>query len=88
MTDKWIYLIVKISNNGRTIHENGVLVKSHTKKANLSKLPKTDWNKKGRRMTEEAKGAILNSYGLEGWELVSAQLDAECDNNYIFKQKL
>ena len=84
----WQYLTVEVSNKGRTIHENGILTKSHTKKSNLSKLPQKEWNKKGKIMQEQSKGEILNIYGQDGWELVSVAHDEniEDDREYIFKR--
>ena len=83
----WEYLLVGVSNKGRTIFENGTLVKSHTKKADLSSLPKTLWNSKGKEMMHEAKGAIINNYGSKGWELVSTKYGEDNENEYIFKKK-
>tara|TARA_B110000014_G_C19703773_1_gene368363 strand:+ start:304 stop:564 length:261 start_codon:yes stop_codon:yes gene_type:complete len=84
---KWTYLVVEVSNMGRTVFENGILVKSHTKKADLTKLSKSLWNSKGKEMMHEAKGDILNNYGAKGWELVSAEFGEHNENKYVFKQK-
>lgn len=84
----WEYLVVDVTNKGRTIAENGKVVKSHTKKSDMSKLPQSSWNQKGRTMMLEAKGAILNAYGQENWELVSVNIDAELDEaRYFFKRQ-
>ena len=87
----WSYLILKVENKGRTILENGNLVDAHTRKsdAELSPLPRNMWNAKGKKMMEAAKGALLNKYGEDGWELVSVMGNANEDNcySYIFKRK-
>ena len=87
MAANWQYLIVEVSNKGRTIFENGVKVRSHTKKSDMSALPKALWNEKGKEMIHEAKGAVLNMYGEKGWELVSTRFGEENENTYIFKKK-
>ena len=84
----WEYLVVDLKNRGRTVYENGIMVKSHTKKKDLSKLPQDLWNGKGRTMMEEAKGSILNQYGGANWELVSTHFDVETEESkYVFKRK-
>ena len=87
MAGKWQYLTVELANKGRMVYENGILVRSHTKKSNLSKLPKDGWNQKGKEMMLAAEGTILNDYGAEGWELVSTKFREENENTYIFKKK-
>ena len=87
MVEKWAYLIIEISNKGRTIFENGLLVKSHTKKVNLSRLSKSLWNPKGKEMMQEAKGGVINDYGSKGWELISTHFGEDYENKYIFKKK-
>jgi hypothetical protein len=87
MVEKWLYLTVELENKGRMIYENGVLVRSHTRKSDLSKLPKDGWNVKGKKMISESKGSILNAYGADGWELVSTKFREENENTYIFKKK-
>ena len=87
----WTYLIVDVENKGRTISENGKVTDSHTKKSDsgeLSPLPRNMWNAKGKKMIEAAKGALLNEYGSDGWELVSVYGDGS-DNcfKYFFKRK-
>lgn len=85
---KWEYLLVEIANKGRKILENGKTVKVHTKKSDLSELPRNMWNAKGKKMMGEAKGKILSVYGSKGWELVSADLGGDpYENSYIFKRK-
>ena len=86
MVEEWTYLIVEVSNSGRTITENGKLTKGHTKKPDLSALPKSEWNDKGKKMNAESKGDILDRYGSKGWELVSTQFGTDYDNKYIFKK--
>lgn len=71
----WEYLVVDLKNRGRTVFENGIMVKSHTKKKDLSKLPQDLSNEKGRTMMEEAKGSILNQYGGANLEVVGTHLD-------------
>jgi len=84
----WEYLVVDLKNMGRTVFENGVMVKSHTKKSDLSKLPQSSWNQKGKAMIHEAKGSFLNDYGVEGWELVNMNIDRELDvSTYVFKRQ-
>lgn len=87
MAEKWQYLTVELSNKGRIVYENGIIVKSHTKKSDLSKLPKDSWNQKGKQMMLAAEGTILNDYGDKGWELVSTKFREENENTYIFKKK-
>ena len=88
MAEKWQYLVVEVANKGRIVYENGTVVKSHTKKSDMSKLPKNGWNQKGRKMISESKGSILNAYGAEGWELVSTKFREENENTYIFKKRI
>ena len=87
MAGKWQYLTVKLANKGRMVYENGTIVRSHTKKSDLSRLPKDGWNQKGNKMISESKGSILNAYGADGWELVSTRFGEENENTYIFKKK-
>ena len=87
MADKWQYLTVELSNKGRIVYENGIIVKSHTKKSDLSKLLKDSWNQKGKKMMLAAEGTILNDYGAKGWELISTKFREENENTYIFKKK-
>jgi uncharacterized protein (AIM24 family) len=87
MAEKWQYLTVELSNKGRIVYENGILVSGHTKKSDLSKLPKDGWNQKGKKMMLAAEGTILNDYGAKGWELVSTKFREENENTYIFKKK-
>ena len=83
----WKYLVVEVSNQGRTITENGIVVKSHTRKKEMTALPRNMWNIKGKKMKIAAKGEILDNYGSEGWELISIFFgDEETDNRYYFKQ--
>ena len=83
----WDYLVVTISNKGRNVSENGVLVKSHTKTADMNPLPRNMWNSKGRKMMEDAKGGILNTYGKKNWELVNVVIDPETNEGvYHFKK--
>jgi len=88
MTEKWHYLVVEVENKGRTVYENGVVVRSHTRKSDMSRLNKDRWNQKGKKMMSESKGSILNRYGAEGWELVSTRFREENENTYIFKKKI
>ena len=74
---KWEYLVVDVENKGRKISENGVVTNSHTKKSDMNALPRNMWNAKGKKMMDAAKGALLNDYGNEGWELVSVELSGE-----------
>lgn len=84
----WEYLVVELKNMGRTMFENGVMVKSHTKKSDLSKLPQSSWNQKGKAMMMEAKGSFLNDYGAEDWELVNVNINHELDEStYVFKRE-
>ena len=85
---EWKYLIVEISNKGRTVSENGIIVQSHTKNKDLNALPRNMWNAKGKKMIKAAKGDLLNDYGKAGWELISASLREENDNQYIFKSSI
>ena len=87
MAEKWQYLTVELANKGRMVYENGVLVRSHTKKSNLTKLPKDGWNQKGKEMMLASEGTILNDYGAKGWELVSTKFREDNGNTYIFKKK-
>ncbi len=87
MSVKWGYLTVEVGNMGRTIFENGILAKSHTKNADLTPLPKELWNSNGKAMIHEAKGALINHYGGIGWELVSTNFGENYENTYIFKRK-
>ena len=83
----WSYLIVTLTNKGRNIYENGKLVKSHTKTADMNPLPRNMWNSKGRKMMEDAKGEILNAYGKKNWELVNVKFDPETNEGvYHFKK--
>ena len=85
---KWEYLYLEINNKGRKVVENGKLVKIHTKKSDLSELPRNMWNAKGKKMMGEAKGKILTTYGSKGWELVGVNFSSEqYENTYIFKRK-
>jgi len=85
---KWEYLHVEISNKGRKIMENGKVVKVHTKKSDLTELPRNMWNAKGKKMMGEAKGKVLTSYGSKGWDLVGVNFGGEpYENTYIFKRK-
>ena len=86
---EWEHLVVHTQNKGRKIFENGVLVNSHTKKVDMNPLPRKMWNAKGKKMTENSKGEILNDYGNMGWELVSV-LGPEGENfdfRYFFKRQ-
>jgi hypothetical protein len=84
----WKYIVVEVANNGRTVYENGKYAKGHTKKNDLSALPKNMWNAKGKKMIEDAKGEILSDYGAAGWELVSVSFgDDTVENKYFFKKK-
>ena len=85
---KWEYLMVEISNKGRKISENGKVVKVHTKKSDLSELPRNMWNAKGKKMIGEAKGKLLSTYGSRGWELVGVDFSGDpYENTYILKRK-
>ena len=64
----WHHLVVHLENKGRKVSENGVLVNVHTKKKDMTSLPRNMWNAKGKKMMEAAKGQILNEYGSKGWE--------------------
>lgn len=84
----WEYLVVEVSNKGRKIAENGKIVKTHTKKSDLTALPRNMWNAKGKKMMLEAKGQLLNQYGSKGWELVSVKFGEEkYENSYVFRRK-
>lgn len=86
---KWKYLLVEISNKGRTISENGKVVKSHTKNDGLTTLPRNMWNAKGKKMSKAANGDFLNDYGNVGWELISISFGEEpTDNQYFFKKSI
>ena len=88
---KWEYLVVDVENKGRKISENGVVTNSHTKKSDMNALPRNMWNAKGKKMIEAAKGAILNEYGNDGWELVSAEITGEIGTNnfkFFFKREI
>jgi len=87
MAASWEYLFVEVSNKGRTIFENGILVKSHTKSADLTPISKTLWNSNGKEMMHEAKGNLISQYGKNGWELVSTKFGEDYENTYIFKKK-
>ena len=87
---KWEYLVVDVENKGRKISENGVLTNSHTKKSDMNALPRNMWNAKGKKMMDAAKGALLNDYGEEGWELVSVEITGETseeDLKLFFKRE-
>ena len=87
-TVSWVYLVVGVSNKGRKVTENGKIAKSHTKKSDMTALPRNMWNAKGKKMMTEAKGGILNAYGSKGWELVGVNFEGEPnENTYIFKRK-
>ena len=88
MANKWQYLYIEVENKGRTIFENGNISRSHTKKLDLSPLPKELWNTKGKEMTHEAKGNLLSAYGEKGWELVAAKFGEGVENTYIFKKEI
>ena len=84
----WKYLVVDVRNKGRTIHENGKYARGHTKKNDLSALPRNMWNAKGKKMMDLAKGGLLDEYGGDGWELVSVVFgDDGIENKYVFKKK-
>jgi hypothetical protein len=85
----WKYLVVDVENKGRKISENGVLVNSHTKKADLNPLPRNMWNSKGKKMMALAKGGLLNEYGQKGWELISIVGHPEDSESfkYYFKRQ-
>ena len=84
----WKYLVVDVANKGRTIYENGKYARGHTKKNDLSALPRNMWNAKGKKMMDAAKGELLSEYGKDGWELVSvAFADDGIENKYVFKKK-
>tara|TARA_B100000287_G_C20620018_1_gene775585 strand:- start:1298 stop:1567 length:270 start_codon:yes stop_codon:yes gene_type:complete len=84
----WSHLVVHLENKGRKISENGVLVNVHTKKKDMTSLPRNMWNAKGKKMMEAAKGGILNDYGSKGWELVSvAEADGLEGIKFYFKKK-
>ena len=83
----WQYLTLAVENKGRKILENGRLVNSHTKKADLNPLPRNMWNSKGKKMMAMAKGDLLNEYGRKGWEMVSfIGPDVEGNITYFFKR--
>lgn len=87
-TVKLEYLYLEVFNKGRKISENGKVVKVHTKKSDLSELPRNMWNAKGKKMIGESKGKILTTYGAKGWELVAINFsDERYENTYIFKRK-
>jgi hypothetical protein len=86
MSAKWVYLTVEVANKGRTIFENGILAKSHTKNVDLTPLNKSLWNSNGKEMMHEAKGAVINHYGDIGWELVATKFGEDFENTYIFKK--
>lgn len=82
--------MVDVENKGRKISENGVLTNSHTKKSDMNALPRNMWNAKGKKMMDAAKGALLNDYGEEGWELVSVEITGEAseeDLKLFFKRE-
>lgn len=82
--------MVDVENKGRKISENGVLTNSHTKKSDMNALPRNMWNAKGKKMMDAAKGALLNDYGDEGWELVSVRITGEAseeDLKLFFKRE-
>ena len=84
----WKYLVVEVINKGRTINENGKYSKGHTKKNDLSSLPRNMWNAKGKKMMDAAKGDLLNEYGEKGWELISISFgEDDVENKYFFKKK-
>jgi len=84
----WKYLIVEVFNKGRTINENGKYASGHTKKADLSALPRNMWNAKGKKMMDAAKGDLLSDYGKKGWELVSVSFGEDpVENKYVFKKQ-
>lgn len=79
---------MELSNKGRKIFENGKVVKVHTKKSDLTVLPRNMWNAKGKKMMLEAKGVVLTQYGSKGWELVGTKFSEQpYENVYIFKRK-
>ena len=82
------YMLLAIKNKGRTIWENGTLVKMHTRKANLTKLPRALWNEKGREMMKMAKGEILSDYSEEGWRVVSVSFGLDkVENTYLLERE-
>ena len=83
----WHHLIVHLENKGRKVSENGVLVNVHTKKKDMTSLPRNMWNAKGKKMIEAAKGQILNEYGTKGWELVSVESIGEEGDIKFYLQK-
>jgi len=88
MAVKWQYLTIEVANKGRTIFENGVMAKSHTKNVDLIPLAKALWNSNGKEMILEAKGDLINHYGQNGWELISTRFGEDFENTYIFKKKI
>lgn len=82
------YMLLAIKNKGRTIWENGTLVKMHTRKADLTKLPRTLWNEKGRDMMKKAKGEILSDYANEGWRVASVSFGLDkVENTYLLERE-
>jgi bifunctional ADP-heptose synthase (sugar kinase/adenylyltransferase) len=82
------YKFLTLKNKGRTVYENGELVRMHTRKSDMTKLPRTLWNEKGREMISKAKGEILSDYGKEGWRVVSVSFGLDkIENTYLLERE-
>ena len=83
------YKMLMLKNKGRTVYENGELVRMHTRKSDMTKLPRTLWNEKGREMMSKAKGEIVSDYAKEGWRVVSVSFGLDkVENTYLLERDL
>ena len=82
------YKLLMLKNKGRTVYENGELVMMHTRKSDMTKLPRSLWNEKGKGMMSEAKGEILNRYSKEGWKVISVSFGIDkVENTYLLERE-
>ncbi len=82
------YKLLALKNRGRTIYENGELVMMHTRKSDMTKLPRSLWNEKGKAMMSDAKGEILNRYSQDGWRVISVSYGIDkIENTYLLERE-
>ena len=83
------YKMLMLKNKGRTVYENGIIAKMHTRKADMTKLPRALWNEKGRDMMAKAKGSILTEYAKEGWRVKSVSFGLDkIENTYLLEREM
>ena len=82
------YKLLMVKNKGRTVYENGTIIKMHTRKSDMTKLPRSLWNEKGKVMMSDAKGEILNKYSQEGWKVISVSFGIDrIENTYLLERE-